>query len=84
MVMIDDENGDVHLNSVSSYSQNKHPNGVQKQFLLVQTQKPTFQFLLRIVTKEFNLFSHVRGVLGNKCTGHHNLKTIKIREIMCK
>ncbi len=26
----------------------------------------------------------VRGVLGNKCAGHHNLKTVKIREIMCK
>jgi hypothetical protein len=24
----------------------------------------------------------VRGVLGNKCAGHHNLKTVKIREIM--
>ncbi len=23
----------------------------------------------------------VRGVLGNKCAGHHNLKTVKIREI---
>jgi hypothetical protein len=27
---------------------------------------------------------YVRGVLGNKCAGHHNLKTAKIREIMCK
>ena len=25
---------------------------------------------------------NVRGVLGNKCAGHHNLKTVKIREIM--
>jgi hypothetical protein len=24
----------------------------------------------------------LRGVLGNKCGGHHNLKTVKIREIM--
>jgi hypothetical protein len=24
----------------------------------------------------------VRGVLGNKCAGHHNLKRVKIREIM--
>ncbi len=23
-------------------------------------------------------------VLGNKCAGHHNLKTVKIREIMLK
>ncbi len=27
---------------------------------------------------------YIRGVLGNKCAGHHNLKTVKIREIMCK
>ncbi len=26
----------------------------------------------------------VRGVLGNKCAGHHNLKTVKIREILFK
>ncbi len=25
-----------------------------------------------------------RGVLGNKCAGHHNLKTVKIRETMSK
>jgi hypothetical protein len=29
-------------------------------------------------------FFTVRGVLGNKCAGHHNLKTVKIREIMWK
>jgi hypothetical protein len=29
-----------------------------------------------------NLDQHLRGVLGNKCAGHHNLKTVKIREIM--
>ncbi len=27
---------------------------------------------------------HVRGVLGNKCAGHHNLKSGKIREIVSK
>ncbi len=27
---------------------------------------------------------YVRGVLGNKCAGHHNLKTVKSREIMFK
>ncbi len=26
----------------------------------------------------------VRGVLGNKCAGQHNLKTVQIREIMWK
>ncbi len=26
----------------------------------------------------------VRGVLGNKCAGHHNLKTVKIRETRWK
>jgi hypothetical protein len=26
--------------------------------------------------------SHLRGVLGNKCAGQHNLKTVQIREIM--
>jgi hypothetical protein len=26
----------------------------------------------------------LRGVLGNKCAGHHNLKTVEIREIMFK
>jgi hypothetical protein len=26
--------------------------------------------------------SDLRGVLGNKCAGHHNLKTVKIRETM--
>jgi hypothetical protein len=30
------------------------------------------------------LYSYIRGVLGNKCAGHHNLKTVKIREIMLK
>ncbi len=30
------------------------------------------------------IFNLVRGVLGNKCAGHHNLKTVKIRELMCK
>ncbi len=24
---------------------------------------------------------HVRGVLGNKCAGHHNLKTVHFREL---
>jgi hypothetical protein len=24
----------------------------------------------------------LRGVLGNKCAGHHNLKRVKIREIV--
>jgi hypothetical protein len=24
----------------------------------------------------------VRGMLGNKCTRQHNLKTVKVREIM--
>jgi hypothetical protein len=33
-------------------------------------------FLYKIST------AHVRGVLGNKCAGHHNLKTVKIREMM--
>ncbi len=28
--------------------------------------------------------SPVRGVLGNKRAGHHNLKTVKIREIVWK
>jgi hypothetical protein len=27
---------------------------------------------------------HVRGVLGNKCAGQQNLKTVQIREIMWK
>ncbi len=27
---------------------------------------------------------NVRGVLGNKCAGPHNLKTVQIREIMWK
>jgi hypothetical protein len=27
---------------------------------------------------------HVRGVLGNKCAGQHNLKTVQIREIVWK
>ncbi len=26
--------------------------------------------------------AQVRGVLGNKCAGHHNLKTVKFREMM--
>jgi hypothetical protein len=26
----------------------------------------------------------VRGVLGNKCAGHHSLKTVKIREMVLK
>jgi hypothetical protein len=26
----------------------------------------------------------VRGVLGNKCTGQSNLKTVQVREIMWK
>ncbi len=25
---------------------------------------------------------NIRGVLGNKCAGQHNLKTVQIREIM--
>jgi hypothetical protein len=39
VVMIDDEYGDVHLNSPSTYSQTENRNGVKKQSLLVQTQK---------------------------------------------
>jgi hypothetical protein len=27
---------------------------------------------------------HRRGVLGNKCAGHHNLKTVQIREVEIK
>jgi hypothetical protein len=30
------------------------------------------------------LRGQIRGVLGNKCAGHHNLKTVKIIEIMLK
>ncbi len=38
----------------------------------------------RIINKNlFFLFVlDVRGVLGNKCTGHHNLKRVKTREII--
>jgi hypothetical protein len=25
---------------------------------------------------------HVRGMLGNKCAGHHNLKTVHFRETL--
>jgi hypothetical protein len=28
------------------------------------------------------VFKNVRGVLGNKCAGQHNLKTVQIREIV--
>jgi hypothetical protein len=27
-------------------------------------------------------FLHVRGVLGNKCAGQHNLRTVHFREIL--
>ena len=30
----------------------------------------------------FRYAMHVRGVLGNKCAGQHNLKTVQIREIV--
>ncbi len=48
----------------------------------------TLYNLWRCVIAFFNRWcaAHVnlRGVLGNKCAGHHNLKTVKIREIVWK
>ncbi len=32
----------------------------------------------------YNIISSILGVLGNKCAGQHNLKTVQIREIMWK
>ncbi len=32
----------------------------------------------------FPVVEHLRGVLGNKCAGQHNLKTVEIREMMWK
>jgi hypothetical protein len=34
--------------------------------------------------KQEQIGGYVRGVLGNKCAGQHNLKTVQIREIMLK
>ncbi len=28
------------------------------------------------------LIIYIRGVLGNKCAGHHNLKTVHFREVV--
>ncbi len=45
-----------------------------------------FPRVTRVLTKNVGLFIRtgmgVRGVLGNKCAGHHNLKTVKVREMM--
>ncbi len=51
--MIGDEYGDVNSIYVSTYSENEKPNGVKKWSLQVQTQKPSFQFLLKTVSEEF-------------------------------
>ncbi len=41
-------------------------------------------FAISISVVSLVLVLHVRGVLGNKCAGHHNLKTVQMREIMFK
>ncbi len=44
-----------------------------------------FLFLLQqheVITMEEG--DDIRGVLGNKCAGHHNLKTVQIRDIVWK
>ena len=39
--------------------------------------------IIGISMNEFLLcFLYLGVVLGNKCAGHHNLKTVKIREIL--
>jgi hypothetical protein len=51
---------------------------------------PPFQIALAclhmasVILGRFYSRFYVRGVLGNKCAGHHNLKTVKMREIMFK
>jgi hypothetical protein len=38
-----------------------------------------------LFVQHINSYSeHLRGVLGNKCAGHHYFKTVKIRETMSK
>jgi hypothetical protein len=46
------------------------------------TENPIYEMKLRGIIPNF--YIHVRGVLGNKCAGQHNLKTVQIRGIMWK
>ncbi len=43
-MMIDDENGDVHLNSVSTYSKNEKPNGSKSNLCLSRLRNQPFSF----------------------------------------
>ncbi len=52
MVMIGDEQGDVNLNSLSTYSQNEKLNGSKSSPCSPDTET-NFKFLLRTVTEEF-------------------------------
>ncbi len=47
-------------------------------------QQPIYLTIIYQVTKKANNNRDIRGVFGNKCAGHHNLKTVQIREIMWK
>jgi hypothetical protein len=47
--------------------------GLGTQVLLIQVGSFRYRARVRYI---------LRGVLGNKCAGHHNLKRVKIREIM--
>ncbi len=44
------------------------------------------EFLIDIPSSQLSHSNilNVLGVLGNKCAGQHNLKTVQIREIMWK
>jgi hypothetical protein len=44
----------------------------------------TFLHICLLLILKLMYTSKLRGVLGNKCAGHHNLKTVNIREIMFK
>jgi hypothetical protein len=58
-------------------------------FLLMLNKMLKYYLITSLANKYLYLkltcsFSKVRGVLGNKCAGQHNLKTVQIREVMWK
>jgi hypothetical protein len=50
----------------------------------IRRPSPSFLAFKYFKTFIFGIGPHIRGVLGNKCAGHHNSKTVKMREIVLK
>jgi hypothetical protein len=69
---------------VSTFSEQLHPSANTGRMLpaIAGREERLRQFCFSLLIGGDTEQENVRGVLGNKCAGHHNITTVKVREIM--